>query len=112
MTEFPIVYDPWYMTIYLLVIIGVFSTTLVLSLEKYKFSIAGKALIGMCFISLGVLFMYVLMTGFLSDTEDLLFYKIGLLEVLLFTHPYIFLILAILLGGEKKPQHVSKITKK
>ncbi|MBC2008860.1 hypothetical protein HCA54_02440 [Listeria welshimeri] len=112
MTEFPIIYDPWYMTIYLLVIIGVFATTLVLSLEKYKFSMAGKALIGMCFISLGVLLIYVLMTAFLSDTEDLIFFKIGLLEVLLFTHPYIFLILAILLGGEKKLPQITKMNKK
>lgn len=100
------------MTIYLLVIIGVFSTTLVLSLEKYRFSIAGKALIGMCFVSLVVLFMYVLMTGYVSDVNDLIFDSIGVLDVLLFTHLYIYLILAILLGREKNPPHVSKIIKK
>ncbi|MDG0896158.1 hypothetical protein [Listeria innocua] len=111
MNEFPVVYEPEYMTIYLLVIIGVFSTTLALSLEKYKFTIAGKALIGMCFISLAVLFIYVLELAYLSDTADLLFHTIGVWEVVLFTHPYIFLILAILLGGEKKPPHVPKLKK-
>ncbi|ENZ1635743.1 hypothetical protein ACFZNH_000128 [Listeria monocytogenes] len=111
MNEFPVVYEPEYMTIYLLVIIGVFSTTLALSLEKYKFTLAGKALIGMCFISLAVLFIYVLELAYLSDTADLLFHKIGVWEVVLFTHPYIFLILAILLGGEKKPPHVPKLKK-
>ncbi|HEM2399753.1 TPA: hypothetical protein U0356_003006, partial [Listeria monocytogenes] len=50
MNEFPVVFEPEFMTIYLLVIISIFSTTLALSLEKYKFTIAGKALIGMCFI--------------------------------------------------------------
>lgn len=39
MNEFPVVYEPEYMTIYLLVIIGVFSTTLALSLEKYKLDV-------------------------------------------------------------------------
>ncbi|EAD2655812.1 hypothetical protein LMQ74_000011 [Listeria monocytogenes] len=112
MNEYPIVYEPWYMVIYLLVIIGIFSAALVLSLEKYKFSIVGKALIGMCFVSLGVLFIYVLMTGYVSDIKGLIFDTIGVLDVLLFTHPYLFLILAILLGGEKRPPHVSKIIKK
>ncbi|MBC1546068.1 hypothetical protein HCJ27_03015 [Listeria sp. FSL L7-1435] len=111
MNEFPGVYEPGYMVLYLLVIIGVFSATLVLSLEKYKFSIAGKALLGMCFISLGVLFIYVLRSSFLSDTTGFIFNVIGVFGVLLFTHPYIFLILAILLGAEKKPPHVSKLKK-
>lgn len=63
MNEFPVVFEPEFMTIYLLVIIGIFSTTLALSLEKYKFTIAGKALIGMCFISLFVLFVYIWVGG-------------------------------------------------
>ncbi|EKG2417022.1 hypothetical protein O2U52_000600 [Listeria monocytogenes] len=111
MNEFPVVFEQEFMTIYLLVIIGIFSTTLALSLEKYKFSLAGKALIGMCIISLFVLFVYV-WGGISSETNELIFSPIGILSVLLFTtHPYIFLILAILLGGEKKPPHVSKLKK-
>ncbi|EAC5222896.1 hypothetical protein JR617_001354 [Listeria monocytogenes] len=112
MNEFPVVYEPEFMTIYLLVIIGIFSTTLALSLEKYKFTIAGKALIGMCFISLFILFVYIWVGGISSETNELIMSPIGILSVLLFTtHPYIFLILAILLGGEKKPPHVSKLKK-
>ncbi|EIZ2538720.1 hypothetical protein MOZ20_002999 [Listeria monocytogenes] len=109
MNEFPVVFEPEFMTIYLLVIIGIFSTTLALSLEKYKFTIAGKALIGMRFISLFVLFVYIWVGGISSETNELIMSPIGILSVLLFTtHPYIFLILAILLGGEKKPPHVPK----
>ncbi|EAG1546426.1 hypothetical protein CW829_00575 [Listeria monocytogenes] len=112
MNEFPVVFEPEFMTIYLLVIICIFSTTLALSLEKYKFTIAGKALIGMCFISLFVLFVYIWVGGISSETNELILSPIGILSVLLFTtHPYIFLILAILLGGEKKPPHVSKLKK-
>lgn len=69
MNEFPVVFEPEFMTIYLLVIIGIFSTTLALSLEKYKFSLAGKALIGMCIISLFVLFVYV-WGGFLQKQTN------------------------------------------
>ncbi|PDM00994.1 hypothetical protein AFZ60_02195 [Listeria monocytogenes] len=109
MNEFPVVFEPEFMTIYLLVIISIFSTTLALSLEKYKFTIAGKALIGMCFISLFVLFVYIWVGGISSETNELIMSPIGILSVLLFTtHPYIFLILAILLGGKKKPPHVPK----
>lgn len=108
MNEFPVVFEPEFMTIYLLVIISIFSTTLALSLEKYKFTIAGKALIGMCFISLFVLFVYIWVGGISSETNELIM-SYWILSVLLFTtHPYIFLILAILLGGEKKPPHVPK----
>ncbi|AFH79689.1 hypothetical protein [Listeria monocytogenes] len=110
MNEFPVVYEPEYMTIYLLVIIGVFSTTLALSLEKYKFTLAGKALIGMCFISLIVLFLYIWVGGISSETNELIMSPIGFCSAFT-THPYIFLILAILLGGEKKPPHVPKLKK-
>ncbi len=72
MNEFPVVFEPEFMTIYLLVIIGIFSTTLALSLEKYKFTIAGKALIGMCFISLFVLFVYIWVGGISSETNELI----------------------------------------
>lgn len=109
MNEFPVVFEPEFMTIYLLVIISIFSTTLALSLEKYKFTIAGKALIGMCFISLFVLFVYIWVGGDFFRNKRINHEPIGILSVLLFTtHPYIFLILAILLGGEKKPPHVPK----
>ncbi|WP_343363320.1 hypothetical protein [Listeria seeligeri] len=111
MAEFPIVFDTWFMFIYLLIIIGAFFVTLVLAFEKYKFSLAGKALLGLCFLSLGVLIVYVILSGYASDVSDLIFNNIGILEVLLFTHPYIFLILAILLGGEKKPKWKSKTQK-
>lgn len=72
MNEFPVVFEPEFMTIYLLVIISIFSTTLALSLEKYKFTIAGKALIGMCFISLFVLFVYIWVGGISSETNELI----------------------------------------
>ncbi|HFK6936549.1 TPA: hypothetical protein ACGY2Z_002932 [Listeria monocytogenes] len=104
----PVIFDPWYMLIYLFIIIGVFGSIFALVLEKYKFTLAGKALLGLTFFSLAVLFVYVLHMAFMSDELNLLFYQIGVFEVLLFTHPYIFLILAILLGGEKKPKQKIK----
>ncbi|MBC6295599.1 hypothetical protein HCJ45_00490 [Listeria sp. FSL L7-1517] len=102
------IFTTWYMFIYLLIIIGVFESIFALVLEQYKFTLAGKALIGLTFFSLVVLFVYELNYFYMVDEIGLISQGIGAFEVLLLTHPYIFLILAILLGGEKRPVRKSK----
>ncbi|EMG28972.1 hypothetical protein X560_0457 [Listeria fleischmannii 1991] len=102
MNPIPIVHEPMYMTLYVLIIIAVFFVALFQVLSRYTFNYMGKIFIGLTFLSLLFLFIYELETAFLSDTTTLVFGAISIKEVFLFTHPYIFLILAVLLGGKKR----------
>lgn len=112
MNEFLVVFELEFMIIYLFVIIGIFFIILVLLFEKYKFIIVGKVLIGMCFIFLFVLFVYIWVGGIFLEINELIMSFIGFFSVLFFIiYLYIFLIFVILFGGEKKLLYVFKFKK-
>lgn len=94
--------DTDYTFIYLIVIINVYFLSFARVIQIYKLDNIGKVFIVLSILSCMLLFIYRLHEAFLSDTEDLVFGTIGIFDALLFTHPYIFLILAVLIGSNGK----------
>ena len=94
-------YEPFYISILLLLLGIVYIGILVYSFTKVTFTILGYGLMGISIITYLLVGLYMTGKGYYLDghaPDILVFGSMGFLELTLLTYPYIFLTLAVVLG--------------
>lgn len=97
------VFEPLYIFFYLLLVGFIYVPILLYTIFKFKFNLIGWLFIALSAGSYLLLGKYMVDSGYYSDEEPTeLLFGLGFLELTLLAYPYIFMVLAVLLGKKEE----------